>query len=119
MVGTAGDKLLERRNLIGLLEFGSDEQGGDADQLQLGGWDGFVPEVLIDEGDDREDGLGEHLEFLVQLGEPVDQLPSLLLTHTFLGLQVVADLEGMFFLQLQKGQILHQVFGHHLGVLDL
>lgn len=80
MEGATRDELLEGRDLVGLLELGSDEEGRDADQLQLTGSYCFISEVLVDEGDDREEGFGEHLEFLVQFREPVDQLASIILT---------------------------------------
>lgn len=55
----------------------------------------------------------------MQFRQPVDELPSLLLTNIFLCLQIVAHLEGQFLLMLQKAEILHEVFRHHLWILDL
>ena len=119
LICTTRDKLFERRNLVSLLEFGSNEQGSNPNELQFWSGHSFDPEVLIDEWYNGEDGFREHLEFLMQFRQPVDELPSLLLTNIFLCLQIVAHLEGQFLLMLQKAEILHEVFRHHLWILDL
>jgi len=64
--GAARDQLLEGRHLVGLLEFGSNEESTDPYQLQLAGRYSLYSEVLVDQGNDGEEGFREHLELLMQ-----------------------------------------------------
>ena len=74
LVGAGRDELLDGGDLVGLLELGGDEEGGCPHQLQLSKGDCLGGEVAVDEGDHCEQGLGEHLVFVVEFGQPVYEL---------------------------------------------
>lgn len=60
-------------HLVGLFELGSDVEGSHTDQLQFSEGHFLGSQVLVDQRNNREECLREHLVFVVQLAEPIDE----------------------------------------------
>lgn len=83
--------MLDLRHLVGLFELGSDVQGSHADQLQFRERHFLGSQVLVDQRNNREESLREHLVFVVQLAEPIDEFRPRLLRDCPMGGEIVGE----------------------------
>ena len=119
LMRTASNQLLHLRHLVSLLKLGRNEQRSHAHQLQLCKRHLLRRQILVDQRDNGEDGLWEHLELEVQFDQPIDEFGPGVLRDCFVGGDVVGQLVCAPLLLHHELQILHEIFRHHLRVAQL
>ena len=93
-----------------LLVLGSDEDGGDTDQLKLGDGYNALCEEAVDDVDGDPDGFGQHVVTEVDLEQPVDQRLAHFPGKVVLSVHVVgvgdeALLKSVAFQRMREGKL--------------
>lgn len=119
LVGAAGHQLLDLRNLVSFLKLSSNVESSHSHQLQFTQRHFFHGQVLVNDGSDREQRLREHLVFVMQFTEPVDQLGPRLFRDCLMTGDVVMQSVGLLLSTLHELQVLRKVFWDHLRVVNI
>lgn len=115
--GAASHQLFHRRHLIRLFKFSSDVKCGNSYELQFRESSLLGAQILVDKGDNGEEGLGEHLIFIMKFGQPIDEFGPLILRDSRVRVRLFESLMCFFFLSAQELEVIHKVFGDQLGVI--
>ena len=109
--------MLHRGHLIRFFKLGCNVERCNSYQLQFRERGLLGAQILVDEGDDGEEGLGEHFIFIMKFGQPVDEFGPLILGDSRIEVGLLGNLMCLSLLLAQELEVIHKVFGNQLRVL--
>ncbi len=74
---------------------------------------------MIDDGSDGKDGFREHLVFIMELAQPIDQFSSRLLGHCLVRWHIVSQFMTLLLFVPEELHVFEEVFRHHLWIGEL